>query len=653
MFACYSHENADAVYREIAWLNEHAVNVWYDEGISPGLEWRDEIATAIQGCSRVLFFVSPQAVVSEHCRRELNFAQEENREVVAIHLERTEIPPGLRLGLNNRQAILKHELSEQEFRDRLIRVAQADGGAAQTVPLETKKPAPKVLPAAMIAVVISVVAAVGWFVTRDMTPEPSAVGDVASPPAVTLLPNSIAVLPFENLSPDPDNAYFAAGMHEEILNQLAKIKELSVIARTSVQTYADGTKAIPQIGRELNVSTVMEGSVRYAGNRVRVTAQLIDAKSGLHLWSDAYDRDLEDTFEIQSEIARNVTSALKVQFAVAEQQSISKKPTDNPQAYAHYLSAVAVRQNLDSLDPVHQGLDQAIALDPNFAQAMALKAWLYGFQTEAPFTGNVPTPESQRNYVQLAQEYAERAIAIDPDQAEAHLALSIVDQYYRRWDGRLAKAKKAYELNPNHYAIAFWYGRALLREGRIDEGIPIIERAAELDPRNWSIHYFFGLELGWAQRWERAKQQLKLVQSMVPEFSGSYSLLALFGAFTDDQALALENAETLDARGAGRAIPPLMVAYSNLGRVDEVSRLFQAATNEGLTEHFNDADWVSMYVAMGKDEKALDHIESLVEKNFPFSWIYNMRDHSDHPLWGDLNRHGRFTEILTRLEEPL
>ena len=178
----------------------------------------------------------------------------------------------------------------------------------------------------------------------DQTPAqpptaPAAVSDDASP---AVLPNSVAVLPLENLSPNPDDAYFAAGIHEEILNYLTKIKDLSIIARTSVKKYANTDMSIAEIAGELGVGTVMEGSVRYAGERVRVTAQLIDAATEDHLWSEVYERDLADIFAIQSDIATRIATALEATFSTAERQRIEKPPTDSPVAYALYLKAVAM-----------------------------------------------------------------------------------------------------------------------------------------------------------------------------------------------------------------------------------------------------------------------------------------------------------------------
>ncbi len=185
-----------------------------------------------------------------------------------------------------------------------------------------------------------------------------------------VLPNSVAVLPLENLSPNPDDAYFAAGLHEAILSQLSKLSALNVIARTSVAQYANSDKSIVQIAEELNVETVMEGSVRYADNRVLVTAQLIDPETNVHLWSDSYNRDFADVFAIQADIAVNIANALEAEFSLAEQQSIERLPTASTAAYARYLRSIATL-----VLPNVQYLDEAIALDPDFGLAYATKAY--------------------------------------------------------------------------------------------------------------------------------------------------------------------------------------------------------------------------------------------------------------------------------------
>ena len=345
VFVCYSHEDSDAVLPEITWLTDYGVNVWYDEGISPGHEWSDELAKAIQGCTKVFYFVTPNSVVSEHCRRELNFAQEEGREAVAIHLQPTEVPAGLRLSLNNRQAILKYELSDEEYRKRLMRVTHAGSGPTPTRVSGSRSRPPRLSLILTLSATALVILAVGiWWSTTRQQPSTDAeqvIAPVAEKSGVAeMLPNSIAVLPFENLSPDPNNAYFAAGIHEEILNQLAKIKDLSVIARATMIQFANSRRSIQEIGSALKVRTVMSGSVRYASERVRILIELIDAATGEQLWSEAYEDNLQDIFGIQLAIATQVADSLQADFLPQERARVGTRTTKNPVAYTHYLRAL-------------------------------------------------------------------------------------------------------------------------------------------------------------------------------------------------------------------------------------------------------------------------------------------------------------------------
>ena len=263
---------------------------------------------------------------------------------------------------------------------------------------------------------------------------PTPTGEVAVDREV--LPNSVAVLPLENLSPDPDNAYFAAGMHEEILNQLVKLRNLNVISRTSVLQYAEDRPSIPEIARELNVQAVMEGSVRFDGERVLVQAQLIDAATDSHLWSAGYEREFAGVFAIQSDIAMNIANALEAEFSLAEQQSIEKIPTVSPEAYAWYLRALAWAGNRMA------DVSRALEIDPNFAAAYAFRAWLHA--GGVTFSGDVDTAEEER----LALEDAERALALDPTLGLAHVALANVHEIYWRWEEAREAYERAYELSP-------------------------------------------------------------------------------------------------------------------------------------------------------------------------------------------------------------
>jgi TolB-like protein len=278
--------------------------------------------------------------------------------------------------------------------------------------------------ASLIAAVLFVVA--DRFVIRDRaaTGTAPAQASVQAPSPLSeqraVLPNSVAVLPFANMSPNPADAYFAQGVHEEVLNQLAKLKAVNVIARTSVLRYADTQTSIPDIARELNVQTVMEGSVRYAGDSVRITAQLIDPKTGAHLWSEAYQRKIDDVFAIQADIAMNIANALRAEFSIEEQHAIEQRPTSSAEAYALYLKArVPGAESEQRLALV----DRALDLDPRFAAAYGLKASVLAARFVNTAVQNAAPPEQRDDLDQRVRDNAARALAIDPRDSAALNAL--------------------------------------------------------------------------------------------------------------------------------------------------------------------------------------------------------------------------------------
>ncbi len=262
-------------------------------------------------------------------------------------------------------------------------------------------------------------------------------------------PNSIAVLPFENLSPDPDNAYFAAGIHESTLNQLAKIRDLTVMSRTSVMQYEQDPPPIPEIAGALNVETVLEGSVRYANGRVLITAQLIDGSTGRHLWSDEFNRELADIFAVQAEVARRIAAALEVQLLPDEQARIETRATESIEAYQHYLHAMSLPNFLifPEYGPAFiESIKRAIAADPAFADAHAALA--VGYFMAGDRDGGILT--------------AQKAIELDPTLGPAHLIIGLRYQaYYSRKDEARAAFERAKNLSPNDPGILLESSRHL------------------------------------------------------------------------------------------------------------------------------------------------------------------------------------------------
>jgi TolB-like protein len=330
----------------------------------------------------------------------------------------------------------------------------------------------------------------------DSVREDAEEGDAATVAAeeTGVLPNSVAVIPCTNLSPNEDDAYFAAAIHEEILNQLVKLSNLNVIARTSVMQYADTTKTIPEIASELNIESVMECSVRYAGDSFMVTAQLIDASTGSHLFSDAYPGDRSDVsthFALQADIAMNVANALRAEYSQEEQDSIESLPTESNEAYDHYLLAQAfARQGFNALAIVQaiEAYDRALAVDPDFKLAKLGLLESLGDSSLIPFMTDATAGDPLMARVNVVRERLggsrlDVAVELSSDLPAAlgivarsqsgQLRWADAEQTYREWQARVPETD---------YQFNLAYGSFLDYVGRSREAIPYLEIARRMDP---------------------------------------------------------------------------------------------------------------------------------------------------------------------------
>ena len=311
IFVSYSHQDDEQVFAELSRIRDQGFNVWFDEGISPGESWRGELANAISNCDLFLIFITPNSAASPNCQREVNFAQTRDRAVLAVHLTETTLSDELEFNLSDRQAILKHQLDDSSYLDKLWSalgsaiepVSPPPPSTETSLPARTPKPASPLIGIGLIAIAIALVAVALIVVLGRPDPPRDRPGRLqAQQPAATQTASfdsrSIAVLPFDNLSPSEENAYFAAGIHEDVLSSLSKVSALKVISRKSVQRYASTELTLREIGDELEVANILQGSVRRAGNQVRISVQLSHAENDTTLWSETYDRTLDDIFAI-------------------------------------------------------------------------------------------------------------------------------------------------------------------------------------------------------------------------------------------------------------------------------------------------------------------------------------------------------------------
>ena len=295
---------------------------------------------------------------------------------------------------------------------------------------------------------------------------------------------SIAVLPFTNTSADPENEYFTDGMAEEIINALSKIKSLGVASRTSVFAYKGKTADIREIGKKLEVSAVMEGSVRKMGNKIRVSAQLVSVVNGLQLWSERYDREIEDVFAIQDEIAQNIVKALRVVLSEDEKKAIEKVSTENVHAYDYYLRGRTYfhQHRRTSMEFARKMFTRAIEVDPNYARAYAgiadCNSILYMYF------------DARESNLKQADKASQKALDLDPDLAEAHSARGLSYSLSKKYLQAQEEFETAMRLDPKLYEAPYFYARACLAQGKPFEAAPLFERAASLRPEDYQAPAF-------------------------------------------------------------------------------------------------------------------------------------------------------------------
>jgi adenylate cyclase len=324
----------------------------------------------------------------------------------------------------------------------------------------------------------------------------------------------VAVLPLKNMSPDPNDEYFADGMTEELITSLSGVGQLTVIARTSVMGYKGTTKKVKEIGRELEVGSVLEGSVRKAGNKVRITAQLVDTSSEGHLWAQNYDRQLDDVFAIQSEIAEKVAGELRIRLVESEKKALEKKPTENTEAYTCFLRGRELFRK-DTEASVKQALglfEKAIDLDLRFAKAYVGVAECHQFLGTG---GYEPYDVS----ISAARTSLDHALVLDPELPEAHASLAYLHYSEDDVTGTEVEARRALELNPNLPEPYGWLAEVVALKGDPAEAVRLNEAAYRLDPVRPSNIYSLGTSYLWTGKEQDALELWKKTEQLAPAFT--------------------------------------------------------------------------------------------------------------------------------------
>ena len=455
---------------------------------------------------------------------------------------------------------------------------------------------------------------------------------------------SLAVLPLENLSGDPEQEYFADGMTEALITELGKISALRVISRQSVMRYKDTDKPVPEIARELNVDAVVEGSVLRDGERVRIAAQLVQAAPERHLWAESYERDLSDILVLQGEVARAITREIKVAVTPAEETRLAGAHPVNPEAYQAYLKGRynMEKWSVDARKTATRYFQQAIEIDPDCALAYAGLAEAYNLQAGAA----IPREEA----IPRARAAAKRALEIDDTLGEAHASLAII-RVLRDWDwvGAEQEFKRAIELNPNDPNAYHWYMHYLIWMGRTRDSLDASQRALELDPLSPTMNSQLGEYYVFTRQYDRAIAQFRKTQTMDPNFFPMYRFFgrAYLGKGMYREAIAvLQDAVTLSGGDPDR-VADLGYAYAVAGKRREALKVLDELKERSKHMNVPPFSIAVVYAGLGDEDQALEWLGKAHEER---SWW--MVTLNEFHAFDNLRSDPRFQELVRRMNFP-
>jgi adenylate cyclase len=451
----------------------------------------------------------------------------------------------------------------------------------------------------------------------------------------------IAVLPFVNLSPDPQDEFFADGMTDELIGTLSKIKELKVVARTSAMKYKGEKKTAGEIGRELRVSSLVEGSVRREGNRVRISVQLVDTSTDEQLWADKFDRELQNVLAMQSEIAQQVAGALEVKLKDTERLALSKRGAVDPAAYTLYLRGRYYwnTRSEEGLNKAVKCFEEAIARDPSYALAHVGLAdsfamlGLYGFRRPS-------------SVYPLAKEGITRALGLDETLAEAHASLGeIMMQYYYEWDRAKDEFDQALKLSPNYATAHLWKSTYYLTQGFAEEAIAECRMAEELDPLSMIIATELARTFYYARRYDEAIEQytksLEIDQNFALAHKGLAEVYSKQSIF-DKSFAEIEKAIALSKRSIF-ILDDLGYIYALAGRRAEAEQVLDELESLSTETYVPPYGRAAIYAGLGNTDKAMEWLGRAYEERSFLAWI------KMDPVFDGLRDDRRFGSLLEKL----
>ncbi|HMK20647.1 MAG TPA: adenylate/guanylate cyclase domain-containing protein [Chitinophagaceae bacterium] len=460
---------------------------------------------------------------------------------------------------------------------------------------------------------------------------------------------SIAVLPFVNMSADPENEYFSDGISEEILNSLTHVEGIQVTARTSSFSFKGRNEDVREIGNKLGVGNILEGTVRKAGKKVRINVQLINTADGYHVWSETYDSELEDIFEIQDQIARKIVTRLKENFAITEKkENVIKPPTENLDAYNLYLKGRYYwnKSNPEDILRAITTFEEAIKLDPNFALPYCSLSYCYSFMGSS---GLMPPSEAYPK----AKDYTLKAIGLDPNHAESHLSLATI-QFYHNWDfeGAEASLNKAQDLGLNSSLFNQVHGWFLIAKGDFEKAIEKIQQALALDPLSLPLISTLGDAYSFAGRFDEGLEQYNKLIEMEPNFRRGFEGRGMIYLAMGENEKAVKDFEQYHKLVGNplKGLSSLGHAYAAAGQKDkalEVEKKLKLREEKepGVLLHM---DYAFLYSGMKQFDLAFEYLNKTYDQRMGIAclgMIFCIR----YPMLNELKSDPRFKELTQKM----
>jgi TolB-like protein/Flp pilus assembly protein TadD len=675
VFISYASPDSIVADGVCAALERNGVRCWIaPRDVMPGEFYGDAIVRAIDATKAIVLVLSQHATASSHVLREVERASSKRHPVISFRIDRAPLPAGLEYFLNTSQWLDASGATPESAMPALVAaVSRVVTGAAPLAPgptaggpMATASSAPSgfldaihraagrprsraylALAVLIAAVVLAAAVALGMHwrgaEQRDRGDVPVAASAASAAPAAFSPPaHSVAVLPFVNMSGDPKQDYFSDGLSEELLNSLSSVRDLRVAARTSSFFFKGKEVDLSDVAHKLNVGAVLEGSVRKDGEHVRITAQLINAVTGYHLWSQTYDRDLKDVLKLQTEIATAVTQAMQATLLADAAATIELGGTKNPQAFDAYLRGKNVgREQFDRNAPLASvaAFDEAIKLDPGFAKAYAGKA-----QAETGFAEYYGVGPEIREHFERARAAAEKALALAPDLGEAHATFAtVLARGFLDFHGALAEYDRSLAVSPNDSTVLLQAGWFYADIGRAEAGAALARRGVSLDQLNPRAYRYLAVVLTVAHQYREAIEAANRSLSLNPKDARQSAL----------RGSTLLRLNEIEAARASCDVPPLdwesrtclAMVYDKLHRRADAEA--QLATMKSEMAEAAAYQYGEIYAQWGDVPRALEWLET----------AYRLKDPGISGIKTDaflepLHNEARFQDMVRKLNFP-